>query len=107
MTNTDPFSLSDIAFGNAFGFIKASGDVGGLIKGWHDGLLAFALLRHMYPLTALLKKTPLRRFLVANPGQNFGIGVMMQFRDKLIAERAEELAAGKIEKGGRVDLLQQ
>lgn len=93
--------ISEIGFGAPFGFIEKGEDVGGLIKGFHDGLPAFGLLARLHPFTSWMKTTFMKKYLVATPADDSGIGVLMRFRDRLIAER---LCDGK--DNGRVDLLQ-
>lgn len=95
--------ISDIGFGGPFGFIKSGSDVGGLIQGFHDGLTPFGLMARLWPFTNFIKKTPLGKYLVAKPEDNSGIGMLMRFRDKLIAQRLKDIAEGKVV---RVDLLQ-
>ncbi|KAH7115925.1 cytochrome P450 [Dendryphion nanum] len=96
--------ISEIGFGAPFGFVKSGSDVGGLIQGFHDGLLPFGLMARLWPFTHWIKSTWLgEKYLVAKPEDDSGIGMLMRFRDKLIAERLKDLEAGKVE---RVDLLQ-
>ncbi|KAF1970001.1 cytochrome P450 [Bimuria novae-zelandiae CBS 107.79] len=84
-------------------FAERNDDVGGLIQGFHDGLLPFGLMARLWPFTNCIKKTPLGKFLVAKPEDNSGIGTLMRFRDKLLGQRLNDVKEGKIE---RVDLLQ-
>lgn len=95
--------ISEIGFGAPFGFVESGSDVGGLIQGFHDGLLPFGLMARLWPFTNFIKKTPLGKYLVAKPEDNSGIGMLMRFRDKLLAQRLKDVEEGKIE---RVDLLQ-
>ncbi|KAL1610164.1 hypothetical protein SLS60_001829 [Paraconiothyrium brasiliense] len=95
--------ISEIGFGAPFGFVESGTDVGGLIQGFHDGLLPFGLMARLWPFTNFIKKTPLGKYLVAKPEDNSGIGMLMRFRDKLLAQRLKDVAEGNIE---RVDLLQ-
>jgi len=61
-------------------------------------------MARLWPFTQWAKGTWLgERYLVAKPEDDSGIGTLMRFRDKLIAQRLEDIEAGKIE---RVDLLQ-
>ncbi|QRD85169.1 putative cytochrome P450 monooxygenase [Aspergillus flavus] len=94
----------EIGFGAPFGFIEQGKDVGGLIQGFHDGLPAFGLLARLHPFTSWMKTTFMKKYLVAKPEDNTGIGVLMRFRDRLIEQRLREIAEGK--DVGRVDLLQ-
>lgn len=96
--------ISEISFGAPFGFIEKGEDVGGLIQGFHDGLPAFGLLARLYPFTNWVKSTFLKKYLVATPADDSGIGVLMRFRDSLIAQRLHDIESGK--KIDRVDLLQ-
>lgn len=97
--------ISEIGFGAPFGFIEKGEDVAGLIKGFHDGLPAFGLLARLYPFTYWVKSTWVgEKYLVAKPEDDSGIGILMRFRDRLIAERLEANADGKSQ--GRIDLLQ-
>ncbi|KAL8312626.1 hypothetical protein RB597_005480 [Gaeumannomyces tritici] len=56
------------------------------------------------PFTNWVKSTFLGKYLVASPEQGSGIGTLMRFRDRLIAERIEANEKGTA--GGRIDLLQ-
>ncbi|KAJ5147049.1 hypothetical protein N7476_001423 [Penicillium atrosanguineum] len=96
--------ISEIGFGRPFGFIEKGEDIGGLIKGFHDGLPAFGLLARLHPFTSWMKTTFMKKYLVATPQDNSGIGVLMRFRDRLIKERLEDLHNGK--KIEQTDLLQ-
>jgi len=97
--------ISEIGFGAAFGFVESGSDVGGLIQGFHDGLPAFGLMARLYPFTNWVKNTSFgEKYLVAKPEDESGIGTLMRFRDKLIAERQRDIAAGKTI--SRTDLLQ-
>ena len=97
--------ISDIGFGGPFGFIEQGRDVGGLIQGFHDGLDLFGLLASLYPFTAWIKTTWIgTKYLVAKPEDASGIGSLMRFRDRLLAERINEMENGKGRE--RVDLLQ-
>lgn len=96
--------VSSVGFGKPFGFIEQSKDVGGLIQGFHDGLLLFGVMARLYPFTEWIKKTFLQRFFVATPEQKNGIGALMRFRDGLIAQRFKDIEAGKTD--GRMDILQ-
>ena len=96
--------ISEIGFGAPIGFIESGSDIDGLIQGFHDGLPAFGLMARLWPLTEWAKKTWFgERYLVAKPEDNSGIGMLMRFRDKLIAQRLRDLEVGKVE---RTDLLQ-
>ncbi|OCL10214.1 flavonoid 3',5'-hydroxylase [Glonium stellatum] len=96
--------ISEIGFGAPFGFVELGSDVGGLIQGFHDGLPAFGLMARLYPFTNWIKSTWVgEKYLVAKPEDDSGIGTLMRFRDKLIAERQRDIEAGKV---GRIDLLQ-
>lgn len=96
--------ISEVGFGRAFGFVEQGQDVGGLIQGFHDGLPAFGLLARLHPFTSWMKTTFLKKYLVATPTDDSGIGVLMRFRDKLISERIQHIEEGK--NLNRVDLLQ-
>lgn len=95
--------ISEIGFGAPFGFVESGTDVAGLIQGFHDGLLPFGLMARLWPFTNFIKKTALGKYLVAKPEDNSGIGMLMRFRDKLLARRLRDIEEGKVE---RVDLLQ-
>ena len=98
--------ISEIGFGAPFGFVETSSDIGGLIQGLRNGLPIFGLLARMYPLTYWIKKTWMGdKYLVSKPNDKSGFGVMMHFRDKLIAQRVEEIKTGKSDH--KVDLLQK
>ncbi|OQE15468.1 hypothetical protein PENSTE_c028G01327 [Penicillium steckii] len=97
--------ISEIGFGAPFGFIEKGEDIGGLIQGFHDGLAAFGLLARLHPFTSWMKTTFMKKYLVATPQDNSGIGVLMRFRDRLIKERVEDVQSGK--PMNRVDLLQK
>jgi hypothetical protein len=95
--------ISEIGFGAPFGFVASASDIGGLIQGFHDGLLPFGLMARLHPFTTFIKTTFLGKYLVAKPEDNSGIGMLMRFRDGLIETRLKDLKEGK---KGRVDLLQ-
>ncbi|KAH7395175.1 cytochrome P450 [Phaeosphaeria sp. MPI-PUGE-AT-0046c] len=95
--------ISEVGFGAPFGFVESESDVGGLIQGFHDGLLPFGLMARLWPFTNFIKKTPLGKYLIAKPEDDSGIGMLMRFRDKLMQQRLQDVAAGKVD---RVDLLQ-
>lgn len=96
--------VSEIGFGAPFGFVEEGKDVGGLIEGFHQGLVPFGIMARLYPFTYWVKSTWMGKYLVATPEQDSGIGKLMRFRDRLIAERQKDMESGKV--GGRVDLLQ-
>ncbi|KAL2864829.1 cytochrome P450 [Aspergillus lucknowensis] len=96
--------ISEVGFGAPFGFVEKGEDVGGLIQGFHDGLPAFGLLARLHPFTGWIKTTFLKKYLVAKPEDDSGIGVLMRFRDRLIEQRVEDLKRRK--DIGRIDLLQ-
>lgn len=96
--------ISEIGFGAPFGFVEKGQDVGGLIQGFHDGLPAFGLLARLHPFTSWIKTTFLKKYLVATPSDNSGIGVLMRFRDRLIDQRINHIQEGK--PLDRLDLLQ-
>ncbi|KAL3480531.1 cytochrome P450 [Aspergillus californicus] len=96
--------ISEVGFGAPFGFVEKGEDVGGLIQGFHDGLPAFGLLARLHPFTSWIKTTFLKKYLVAKPEDDSGIGVLMRFRDRLIKERVEDMKTKK--DVGRIDLLQ-
>lgn len=96
--------ISEIGFGAPFGFIEQGKDVGGLIQGFHDGLPAFGLLARLYPFTNWMKSTFLKKYLVATPADDSGIGILMRFRDRLISQRLKDIEEKKTI--DRVDLLQ-
>ncbi|KAL2812644.1 cytochrome P450 [Aspergillus granulosus] len=96
--------ISEVGFGAPFGFVEKGEDVGGLIQGFHDGLTAFGLLARLHPFTSWVKTTFLKKYLVAKPEDDSGIGVLMRFRDSLIERRLQELKQTK--DIGRIDLLQ-
>jgi cytochrome P450 len=95
--------ISEVGFGAPFGFVDSKSDVGGLIQGFHDGLLLVGLMARLWPFTNFIKKTPLGRFLIAKPEDNSGIGMLMRFRDKLLVQRLRDIEEGKVD---RVDFLQ-
>jgi cytochrome P450 len=96
--------ISEVGFGAPFGFVEKGEDVGGLVQGFHDGLSAFGLLARLHPFTSWVKTTFLKKYLVAKPEDDSGIGVLMRFRDSLIERRLQELKQTK--DIGRIDLLQ-
>lgn len=95
--------ISEVGFGAPFGFVESESDVGGLIQGFHDGLMPFGLMARLWPFTNFIKKTPLGKYLIAKPEDDSGIGMLMRFRDKLMNQRLQDVAEGKVD---RVDLLQ-
>lgn len=79
--------------------------MGGLIKGFHEGLPYFGLMGRLYPFTNWIKETWVgEKYLVAKPEDDSGIGSMMRFRDRLMSQRMKEIENGTT--GGRADLLQ-
>lgn len=96
--------ISEVGFGAPFGFVEKGEDVGGLIQGFHDGLPAFGLLARLHPFTSWIKTTFLKKYLVAKPEDDSGIGVLMRFRDRLIEQRVQDLKSTK--DFSRIDLLQ-
>lgn len=97
--------ISEVGFGAPFGFVETGTDVGGLIKGFHDGLPAFGLMCRLYPFTTWVKETWFgEKYLVAKPEDDSGIGSLMRFRDRLIDQRVKDIKTGST--GGRIDLLQ-
>ncbi|KAG9255691.1 cytochrome P450 [Emericellopsis atlantica] len=96
--------ISSVGFGAPFGFIEQGKDVEGLIQGFHDGLVPFGIMARLYPFTNWVKSTFMGKYLVASPEQDSGIGTLMRFRDRLIAQRFKDIEAGTTD--GRVDLLQ-
>lgn len=95
--------ISEVGFGECFGFVEQARDVDGLIRSMHDGVLPFGIMARMHPLTRWLKSTWLRRYLVATPQHKGGFGAMLRVRDKLVARRLRDIEEGK---KPRVDLLQ-
>lgn len=96
--------IGDIGFGGPFGFVEHGKDPGGLIDAFHQGSIPFGLMARLYPLTNIIKKTFLGKYMVARPDQTSGAGVLMRFRDRLLAKRLEDIEKGNLQ--GRVDLLQ-
>lgn len=66
--------ISEVGFGAPIGFIEKGDDIGGLIKGFHDGLPAFGLMCRLYPFTEWVKTTFVGDKLVAKPEDDSGIG---------------------------------
>lgn len=96
--------ISEAGFGQPFGFIEQGKDVEGLIQGFHDGLVPFGIMARLYPFTNWVKSTWFGdKYLVASPEQDSGIGTLMRFRDKLIAQRYRDIETGT---NVRFDLLQ-
>ncbi|KAH9983575.1 flavonoid 3',5'-hydroxylase [Xylariaceae sp. FL0662B] len=97
--------ISEIGFGEPFGFIDQGKDVEGLIQGFHDGATPFGVMARLYPFTNWVKSTWVGdKYLVARPEQKSGIGTLMRFRDRLIEQRYKDIEAGNTK--GRIDLLQ-
>lgn len=97
--------ISEIAFGEPFGFVETGTDVGGLIQGFHDGFPFFAALNRLHPFTNWVRETWVgEKYFVAKPEHRSGIGRVMRFRDRLLAQRLKDIEAGTT--GGRIDLLQ-
>ena len=97
--------ISEIGFGAPFGFVETGTDVGGLIQNFHDGLPFFVIMGRLYPFINWVKETWLNdRFLIAKKEDRNGLGAMIRFRDKLLAQRINDIEAGTT--GGRIDLLQ-
>lgn len=98
--------ISEIGFGAPFGFVETGTDVGGLIQGFHDGLPIFGFVSLVYPFTQWFRDTWLgEKYLVSKPEDESGIGALMRFRDKLLAQRLVDIEAKTT--GGRIDLLQK
>lgn len=96
--------VSEVGFGAPFGFSTQGRDVGGLIKGLHDSLVPFGILTRMYPFTNMIKDTWFgKKYMVAKPEDKTGFGVIMRFRDALIAQRIDDVKRGV---NTRVDILQ-
>lgn len=96
--------ISAVGFGKPLGFIEKEEDVGGLIAAFHDGLPVFGLMARLYPFTEWAKSTWMGKYLVANPEDDNGMGVLMRWRDKLLNDRIRDIEEGKAR--DRVDLLQ-
>lgn len=97
--------ISELAFGAAIGFIKQGEDVAGLVQANHVGLPVFGFMSRLYPFTTWIKDTWFgKKYLVASAEQDNGFGVMLRFRDKLLAERLEKNGAGT--PIGRTDFMQ-
>lgn len=96
--------ISSIGFGAPIGFVEQERDVGGLIKGFHDGSVVLGLLTRLYPFTAWLKSVVPNELLLPNPKQNWGIGSLMKFGKKIITQRLEDIKAGQ--NSSRTDILQ-
>jgi len=95
--------ISEVGFGAPFGFVERGSDVGGLIQGFHDGLVPFDLMARLWPFTNFIKKTALGKYPIAKPEDESGIGMLMRFRDKLMHQRLRDIEEGKV---NRVYLLQ-
>lgn len=96
--------ISEVAFGAPFGFVETGNDVGGLIQGFHDALPAFGLMSRLHPFTSWIKETWVgKKYLVARPEHNSGIGTLMRFRDDLLSKRLKDIESGS---ATHVDLLQ-
>jgi len=97
--------ISEFGFGAPLGFVRTAEDVGGLIQGFHDGMTVFGLMGRFWPFTMWFKRTWAgKKYLVAKPEDDSGIGVLMRFRDKLLYQRLRDIEEGN--KIDRVDLLQ-
>ncbi|RYP60483.1 hypothetical protein DL769_008088 [Monosporascus sp. CRB-8-3] len=97
--------VSEVGFGAPFGFVEQGRDVDGLIRGFHDRLMPFGVMARLYLFTNWIKSTWAgEKYLVASPEQGSGIGVLMRFRDRLIAQRYKGIEAGTTD--GRIDFLQ-
>jgi cytochrome P450 len=95
--------IPEVGFGAPFDFVESESDGARLIQGFHDGLLPFGLMARLWPFTNCIKKTPLGIYLIAQPGDDSGIGILMRFRDKLIHQRLRDVEEGRVD---RVDLVQ-
>ncbi|KAK1625356.1 flavonoid 3',5'-hydroxylase [Colletotrichum phormii] len=81
--------VSEVGFGQPFGFIEQGKDIEGLIQGFHDGLVPFGILARCYPFTNWVKSTFLGKYLIW---------------DGLIAQRFKDIEKGTTD--GRIDLIQ-
>ena len=97
--------ISEVGFGAPFGFVETGSDIGNIIENWHKGLSAYGFLARMHSFTSWLKDTWVgKKYLVAKPEDQSGIGTLMRFRDRLIEQRQKDIKDGAT--GGRIDLLQ-
>ncbi|RPA86872.1 cytochrome P450 [Ascobolus immersus RN42] len=94
--------VSDVAFGKPLGFVETNSDVFGLLKMFQQGIPITAVFTKLPTLAWFFRVTGLKGLLKPKPNQNFGIGGLMHFKDKLLAERYEEFKKGN---GGRNDFL--
>ena len=96
--------ISEIGFGAPLGFVEKGEDIGGLIEGFHSGLVVFGLLCRLHPFTKWFQDTWLgEKLLLAKPSDKNGVGVLMRFRDQLLEQRIRDIEAGNV---SRYDLVQ-
>ena len=102
-------TITDLGFRNPLGFIKTGSDIGGLIEGFRVGMLIFGVAGRIYPLTELLLKSWLKKWLVVRTEQKLGFAVVMEKAGAILRERSKRLreGGGKPKKGEQAyDLLQ-
>lgn len=54
-------------------------------------------MARLYPVVEAIKRTWLRKYLVANAKDDSEIGVLMRFRDKLVEAGLRDIESGKVE----------
>ncbi|RYO97726.1 hypothetical protein DL765_011103 [Monosporascus sp. GIB2] len=91
---------------HSLGHLRGQGrDVDGLIRGSTVASCGSASWRASTPFTNWIKSMWVgEKYLVASPQQGSGIGVLMRFRDRLVAQRYKGIEAGTTD--GRIDFLQ-
>ncbi|KAJ6008082.1 P450 monooxygenase [Penicillium herquei] len=88
-------TITDVGFRNPLGFIDNESDVGGLIKAFRVGSVAFGTAGRLYPFFVWLSKTWLRKYLLVRPEQTQGFGVVFKQAKIILDERTKALAEGR------------
>ncbi|KAJ5721031.1 P450 monooxygenase [Penicillium malachiteum] len=103
-------TITDVAFRNPLGFIDTESDVGGLMKAFRVGSVALGLAGRLHTFFSWLPQTWLRRYILVQPEQTQGFGVIFKQAKSILHERTQALAEGrtiKPQKGdGSYDFLQ-
>lgn len=78
--------ITDVALGDAFGFVKADSDIYGYIKQTEDSLKIFTVLT-VYPKIIKLFRSPLLSSLLPSEKDTIGFGRLMGIGNKIVSQR--------------------